>query len=558
MQSLKAEVHGAKQHSMRRVIVSAALGTLFEWYDFYLYGTLATVFSAKFFSGVSETAAFIYALLAFGIGFAARPVGALVFGRLGDMLGRKHTFLITMTLMGASTLAVGLLPTYAAVGSLAPILLVSLRVLQGIGIGGEYGGAAIFVAEHSPRRRRGSMTSWIQLVGGVGMLMALAVVFLCRRFFGASFDAWGWRVPFLLSGILLAISIYVRLSVSESPLFLKMKAQGKTSKAPIRETLTQWRNLKAALLAVFGLVGGVTVVTYTALIYLLFFLTRSLRLDETLATHYVLVIMACAMPLYFGAGVLSDWVGRKPLILGACLISALTIFPTFRAITHAANPALEAARTLHPVTVIADQSTCAVQFDLLGRERIASDCDRAKQLLAKGGIPYTNEAAASGAATTVKVGDVAFSGADLAGLRKGLNAGGYRDKADPAQIDKPVLWGLIFFLFVLAATTYGPLAAALVDLFPARIRYTALSFPYQLAAGLIGGFFPTVSFAIVARTGDIYSGLWYPAFFSMLTAIVGFLFLPSGQVEDEALDSDSASAIATDEASSAAQVTRGA
>ncbi|PYE25490.1 sugar transport protein [Paraburkholderia silvatlantica] len=556
METLKTDVHGAKQHSMRRVLASATLGTLFEWYDFYLYGTLATVFSTKFFSGVSETAAFIYALLAFGIGFASRPIGALIFGRLGDMLGRKHTFLITMILMGVSTLGVGLLPTYATVGGVAPILLVCLRVLQGIGIGGEYGGAAIFVAEHSPRNRRGSMTSWIQLVGGVGMLMALAIVFLCRQLFGASFDDWGWRVPFLLSGILLAISIYIRLSVSESPLFLKMKTQGKTSKAPIRETLTQWRNLKAALIAVFGLVGGVTVVTYTALIYLLFFLTRSLRLDETLATHYVLVIMACAMPLYVGAGVLSDWVGRKPLILGACLVSALTIFPTFRAITHAANPALEAARTSHPVTVVADQSTCSVQFDLLGRAKAASDCDRVKQLLAKEGIPYTNEAAETGAATTVRVGDVTFLGAGLAALREGLSAGGYRDKADPTRIDKPVLWSLIFFLFVLAAMTYGPLAAALVDLFPARIRYTALSFPYQLAAGLVGGFFPSISFAIVAQTGDIYSGLWYPAFFSMLTAIVGFLFLPTGRVEDEALDSDLASA--PDNASSPAKVTRGA
>lgn len=556
METLQAEVRGAKQHSMRRVIVSATVGTLFEWYDFYLYGTLAAVFSTKFFSGVSGTAAFIYALLAFGIGFASRPVGALIFGRLGDMLGRKHTFLVTMTLMGVSTLAVGLLPTYATVGSLAPILLVCLRVLQGIGIGGEYGGAAVFVAEHSPRNRRGSMTSWIQLVGGVGMLMALAVVFLCRQLFGAAFDDWGWRVPFLLSGILLAVSIYIRLSVSESPLFLKMKAQGKTSKAPIRETLTQWRNLKAALIAVFGLVGGVTVVTYTALIYVLFFLTHSLRLDQTLATHYVLVIMACAMPLYFGAGVLSDWVGRKPLILGACLISALTIFPVFRAITQAANPALEAASSAHPVTVVADPSTCSVQFDLPGQRKVASDCDRVKQLLANGGIPYANEAAATGAATTVQVGNAVFSGADLAALRERLNASGYRDKADPAQIDKPVLWSLIFFLFVLAAMTYGPLAAALVDLFPARIRYTALSFPYQLAAGLIGGFFPSISFAIVARTGDIYSGLWYPAFFSMLTAIVGFLFLPTARVEDEAPDSDLAGA--TDNASSVAKLTRGA
>lgn len=553
IRSAAAEPH--RQRGIKRVLASATLGTLFEWYDFYLYGTLATVFSKQFFAGVSETAAFIYALLAFGIGFASRPIGALVFGRFGDTLGRKHTFLITMTLMGASTIAVGFLPNYATIGAAAPVLLVCLRVLQGIGIGGEYGGAAIFVAEHVERRHRGSMTSWIQTVGGVGMLMALAVVYACREIFGPSFDTWGWRVPFLLSGLLLALSLYIRLSVSESPLFQRMKAQGRTSKAPLRETFGQWQNLKAAIVAIFGLVAGITVVVYTAQIYLLYFLTRSLKLDERIAMHYVLVIMALSMPLYWVAGALSDRIGRKPIILGGCFVAAVTVFPIFHAITHFANPALESAIISNPVSIIADPSTCSFQLDPIGRRKLASDCDQVKQLLTKGGVPYTNEPAETATPTKVRIGEQYFAAGDLKGLAAGLKSAGYRDSANPEAINRPVLWALIFLLFVLMATTYGPLAAALVDMFPARIRYTALSFPYQLGAGIIGGFFPTVSFAIVAETGNIYSGLWYPAAFSMMTAIVGAVFLPRTSVDDEALESATAPPLPGNEP--ARKVTRG-
>jgi MFS family permease len=515
------------------VLIAATLGTLFEWYDFFLYGTLASVFSRQFFSGVSESTAFIYALLAFGVGFASRPVGALIFGRLGDMLGRKYTFLATLLLMGGSTLAVGFLPSYQTLGVAAPAILICLRVLQGIGIGGEYGGAAIFVAEHAPSNKRGAYTSWIQTTGGIGMILALVVVFICRYFIGQSFETWGWRVPFILSGGLLAMSLYIRLSVSESPLFLKMKAEGKTSKAPLRETFGQWKNVKTALVAMFGLVTGMTTVLYTAQIYVLFFLTHSLRLAESTATIYVVVILALSMPLYWVVGVVSDKIGRKPIILTGCLVAALTIFPMFHAITHYANPALEAASSAYPVTVVADTRTCSLQFDPIGKKQFTSDCDRIRLLLTKVGIPYSNEVAAAGATTMVEIGNNRLAGFDPVVLKNALQQAGYRETADLAQVNKPMLFLLIFLLCVLMAMTYAPMAAALVEMFPARIRYTALSFPYQLGTGLVGGFFPTVSFAIVAETGNIYAGLWYPAFFAMLTAVVGFLFLPRENVGEE-------------------------
>ncbi|MGV7241144.1 MFS transporter [Caballeronia sp. M23-90] len=507
-----------------RIIVASTVGTLFEWYDFFLYGTLANVISEQFFSSLNVQSKYIFALLAFGVGFAFRPLGALIFGRLGDMMGRKYTFLFTLLLMGGATFCVGLLPNYASWGAWSPSILILLRIIQGIGIGGEYGGAAVFVAEHAPARRRGEHTSWIQTTGAMGMVFSLVVVYVTREITGNSFASWGWRLPFLFSGILLPVCLYLRMSISESPLFLQMKAEGTTSKAPIRETLGNWANLKIVLIALFGLVTGTTVVIYTGQVYSFFFLAHTLRVESGIAGLYVAMALVLSMPLFWFFGMLSDRVGRRPVILLGCLLGALTYFPIFHGLTHYANPALEYAINRSPVKIIGDSSSCSLQFDVIRTREVLSLCDKTKTLLASGGVPYSFDRVA-GSETMVAIGDTFFKATDSSNIRKGLAAAGYPDRADPLRINGVMVVLLIWLMSVYLAMVFAPLAALLVEMFPPKIRLTALSLPYHLGNGIFGGFFPTIAFAIVAQTGDIYAGLWYPIIFSLLTVIVGFVFL---------------------------------
>lgn len=524
--------NGAHTRSARattRIIAAATAGTLFEWYDFFLYGALASEISRQFFSALDHDMQFLFALLAFGVGFAFRPLGALIFGRLGDMMGRKYTFLATLVLMGGATFCVGLLPTYGTWGVWAPSILIALRILQGIGIGGEYGGAAVFVAEHAPPNKRGEHTSWIQTTGALGMVLSLIVVFAARQIAGEHFASWGWRLPFLVSGVMLLISLYIRMSISESPLFLQMKAQGKTSRAPIRETLGQWKNLKVVLIALFGLITGTTTVIYTGQVYSFFFLSHTLRVDAGLAGVYVAIALALSMPFFWLFGRLSDRIGRRVVILAGCLLGALTYFPIFHGLTHYANPALEAAIARAPVIVSGDARTCAFQFDLLGNRHFSSDCDVAKGLLAKGGVPYTFDDR-TGEPVRVSIGAAQFAARDTAGIGRALADAGYPASADPDRVNGFMVVVLVWVMSLYLAMVFAPLAALLVEMFPAPIRLTALSFPYHLGNGIFGGFFPTIAFAIVAHTGDIYAGLWYPVCFSIVTVVVGAIFLRPGVI----------------------------
>jgi MFS family permease len=527
-----------KKH--RRVIFASSLGTVFEWYDFYLYGSLAAIISKQFFAGVNETTAFIFALLAFAAGFAVRPFGALVFGRLGDRVGRKHTFLITIVIMGVSTALVGLLPTYASIGVAAPIALVALRLLQGLALGGEYGGAATYVAEHAPADRRGHYTSWIQTTATLGLFLSLLVILGCRWLFGAEFETVGWRAPFLLSLVLLGISIYIRLQLAESPVFMEMKAQGHISTSPLRDSFGRSKNLKVVLLALFGATAGQAVVWYCGQFYSLFFLTQTLKVDAQTANLLVAGALLIGTPFFIVFGKLSDRIGRKPIILAGCLIAALTYFPLFKALTHFANPAVEAARVAHPVAVVADPSQCHFQFDPIGRARFTNSCDIAKGMLAKAGIPYSNEAA-PGSVATIRIGEMevaSFEGTELgaaefkqkndamsAALTAALKEAGYPLSADPERINHVMVLAVLTLLVIYVTMVYGPIAAWLVELFPSRIRYTSMSLPYHIGNGWFGGFLPTVSFALVALTGDIYYGLWYPIAIAMMTFVIGGLFL---------------------------------
>jgi MFS family permease len=523
----------------RRVIVASSLGTIFEWYDFYLYGSLAAVISRQFFSGVNPTAGFIFALLAFAAGFAVRPFGALVFGRLGDLVGRKHTFLVTIVLMGCSTFVVGILPSYATIGIAAPITLVILRLLQGLALGGEYGGAATYVAEHAPAGKRGAYTSWIQTTATLGLFLSLVVILSCRVLLGnEAFEAWGWRIPFLLSLGLLGISVWIRLKLDESPVFKAMKAQGTRSKSPLRESFAQWGNLKIVLLALFGLAAGQAVVWYTGQFYALFFLTQILKVDAQTANILVAVALLLGTPFFVVVGVLSDRVGRKPLIMLGCALAVFTYFPLFRALTHYANPALAAAQERSPVVVLADPTDCSVQFNPVGTSTFTSSCDVAKAALVARGVPYRNVDALAGSVASIRVGDVeipAFdaSGTDVAdrrsifetALRVALDAAQYPVVADPTRINTPMVVVVLWILMLYVTLVYGPIAAMLVEMFPSRIRYTSMSLPYHIGNGWFGGFLPTTAFAIVAGTGDIYSGLWYPVIIAAMTFVVGTLFL---------------------------------
>ena len=535
----------------RKVIFASSLGTVFEWYDFYLYGSLAAIIGKQFFKG-DPTTSFIFALLTFAAGFIVRPFGALVFGRLGDMIGRKYTFLITILIMGASTFIVGLLPGYDSIGIAAPIILVSLRVLQGLALGGEYGGAATYVAEHAPEGKRGAFTSWIQTTATAGLFLSLLVILFTRQAMGEeAFAAWGWRVPFLVSVLLLGVSVWIRLSMNESPAFAKMKAEGKTSKAPLTESFLHGRNAKIVLLALIGLTMGQAVVWYTGQFYALFFLTQTLKVDGATANIMIAIALALATPFFIFFGSLSDKIGRKWIILGGCLIAALTYFPIFKAITHYANPALETALQNSPVTVIADPATCNFQFNPTGTKKFPSSCDIATGILTGASVAYTKQDAPAGTVATVKVGEKVIPSfnatLDAAGLNfdaaskkseaalktdigAAVKAAGYPAKADPAQINQPMTVLFLFILVLYVTMVYGPIAAMLVEMFPTRIRYTSMSLPYHIGNGWFGGLLPTISFAMVAFKGDIYYGLWYPIVIALITVVIGGLFV--GETKD--------------------------
>jgi MFS family permease len=561
----------------KKVIFASSLGTVFEWYDFYLYGSLAAIIAKQFFSGLDEGSAFIFALLAFAAGFIVRPFGAIFFGRLGDMIGRKYTFLVTILIMGLSTFIVGILPNYATIGVAAPVILIILRLLQGLALGGEYGGAATYVAEHSPQGRRGEYTAWIQTTATLGLFLSLMVILGTRTIIGEeAFSDWGWRVPFLVSIIMLGISVYIRLSMNESPAFQKMKSEGKTSKAPLSESFGQWKNLKIVILALFGLVMGQAVVWYTGQFYALFFLTQALKVDGPTANIMVAISLIIGTPFFILFGILSDKIGRKPIIMAGVLIGALTFFPAFKMLTEAANPDLAKAQANSQVTVTADPAECSFQFNPTGTVKFTSSCDIAKQRLAGASVSYENIVAPAGTQAVIKVGetevkvkyspeDIATAkakaeaklaevsaaapvdekavaaakksvadlsnektaGATLLGANLGaaLKAAGYPAKADMAKFDKVKVVMILSFLVLLVTMVYGPIAAMLVELFPTRIRYTSMSLPYHIGNGWFGGLMPTTAFAIVAQTGNMYNGLWYPVIIASATFVIGMLFV---------------------------------
>ncbi len=509
----------------RKIIFASSLGTVFEWYDFFLYGALAAVISKQFFAGVNDTTAFIFALMAFAAGFLVRPFGALVFGRLGDMIGRKYTFLVTIVLMGLSTFAVGLLPTYASIGIAAPIILVILRMLQGLALGGEYGGAATYVAEHAPPGKRGLHTGFIQSTATLGLLLSLLVVLGSRYVSGDQFETWGWRLPFLLSIVLLAISTWIRMSMHESPAFVKMKAQGKTSRAPIRESFGSWENLKVVFTALFSINAGQAVTFYTAQFYVLFFFSHMLKMDPGQANTLLIISVVIGAPFFVFFGWLSDRVGRKPILMTGLLLATLLYFPLFKALSHYANPQIDAASRPAPIVVIADPQGCTFQFDPVGKARFDSQCDKVKTFLVKQGLPYSSETAAAGSPVVVSIGDQQISGFDEAAMRAAIDKAGYPAKADAASVNQPMVVLLIVVMILIATMTYGPLAAVMVELFPTRIRYTSMSLPYRIGNGWFGGFLPTVSFALVVYTGDIFYGLWYPVFITGISLVVGLFCL---------------------------------
>jgi MFS family permease len=583
----------------KKVIFASSLGTVFEWYDFYLYGSLAAIIAKQFFAGLDPTSAFIFALLAFAAGFIVRPFGALVFGRLGDMIGRKYTFLVTILIMGMSTFIVGVLPNYNAIGTAAPVILIALRLLQGLALGGEYGGAATYVAEHAPHGRRGAYTAWIQTTATGGLFLSLLVILGVRTSLGEEvFADWGWRIPFIVSIALLGVSVWIRMSMNESPAFKKMKEEGKTSKAPLSESFGQWSNLKIVILALVGLVAGQAVVWYTGQFYALFFLTQALKVDGATANILVAVSLLIATPFFVVFGSLSDKIGRKPIILGGCLVAALTYFPLFRALTEAANPDLARAQASSPVTLTADPAECSFQFNPTGTAKFTSSCDVAKQVLSAGSVNYDTVSGAPGSMAFIKVGDTVINSvspskvseadvpaakaaattaregaakkvADLSAsgvtgkevadaekalkeadatlasfdkdpkaaavkvmeaqfkksLAGALKSAGYPAKADPAKINKPVIVAILTLLVIYVTMVYGPIAAMLVEMFPTRIRYTSMSLPYHIGNGWFGGLLPTTAFAIVAQTGNMYNGLWYPIIIASITFVIGLLFV---------------------------------
>ena len=530
----------------KKVIFASSLGTVFEWYDFYLYGSLAAIIAKQFFSGLDPAAAFIFALLAFAAGFLVRPFGALVFGRLGDMIGRKYTFLVTILIMGMSTFVVGILPSYSSIGVAAPVILIALRMLQGLALGGEYGGAATYVAEHAPHGHRGAFTSWIQTTATLGLFLSLLVILGTRSSMPeADFAAWGWRIPFLLSIALLAVSVYIRLSMNESPAFQRMKSEGKISKAPLSESFGEWKNLKLVLLALFGLTAGQAVVWYTGQFYVLFFITQVLKVEPTTANLLVAASLLIGTPFFIVFGSLSDKIGRKPIIMLGLLLAVVTYFPVFQALTKAANPDLAAAQASAKVVVVSDDASCSFQGSPIAREiDFKSSCDIAKRYLAQNAVSYSNQSAPAGTPSKVMIGttEIEAPSATVANLKfdeestkkiaefkksvsEALKEAGYPAKADLAKLDKVTVVVILTYLVILVTMVYGPIAAMLVELFPTRIRYTSMSLPYHIGNGWFGGLLPTTAFAIVAQTGDMYNGLWYPIIVAGATFVIGMIFV---------------------------------
>ncbi|KFX63347.1 MFS transporter [Paraburkholderia fungorum] len=533
-------------HEEKRVIFASSLGTVFEWYDFYLAGSLAIFISKSFFSGVNPTAAFIFTLLSFAAGFAVRPFGAIVFGRLGDMVGRKYTFLVTIVIMGLSTFLVGFLPGYASLGIASPVIFIAMRMLQGLALGGEYGGAATYVAEHAPAGRRGFYTAWIQTTATLGLFLSLLVILGVRTALGEdTFAAWGWRIPFIASIILLGVSVWIRLQLHESPVFERIKAEGKTSKAPLTEAFGQWKNLKIVILALIGLTAGQAVVWYTGQFYTLFFLTQTLKVDGATANILIAIALLIGTPFFLFFGSLSDRIGRKPIIMAGLLLAACTYFPLFKALTHYTNPALETATAKSPIVVIANPDECSFQFNPVGTAKFTSSCDIAKSALSKAGLNYENVAAPAGTLAEIKVGDTVINtydgkAADAKDQGKAfdktlattLKTAGYPPKADPSQINWPMSVVILTIMMIYVTMVYGPIAAMLVEMFPTRIRYTSMSLPYHIGNGWFGGFLPATAFAIVAAKGNIYSGLWYPIVVALITLVIGMLFVKETKDSD--------------------------
>ena len=535
--------------SLRTVVVASAAGTAFEWYDFFVFGSLATVIARHFFADAGETVAYILALLTFGLGFIVRPLGALVFGWFGDRTGRKTTFLVTITVMGVATVAIGLLPDYGQIGLAAPILLLIMRVLQGFALGGEYGGAAIYVAEHSPPKKRGLLTGWIQTTAAFGLIGALAVILITRRIVGVeAFDEWGWRIPFLLSALLLAVSLWIRLKLNESPAYQRMEEEGGERRAPYREAFFQWGNGRFVLIALFGIMIAQGAVWYCGYFYTRFFMERVLKIDTNTVDQLVLMVTVASAGLYVFFGWLSDRVGRKPVMLFGMVLALVAFFPGFHALTKAANPALAEAQAAAPVTVVADPATCALQFDPIGKAAFTSSCDIAKSVLSNAGVSYGNADAAPGSVAMVRVGGTEIASVEGAGMdaaalktaraavetriKAALVVAGYPARADPARINMTLVFGILMIFMVAATALYGPQAAALVELFPTRVRYTAMSLPYNIGTGWVGGLLPAASFALVAWSGNIYFGLWYSVGFTALAAVVALIWLPETKGRD--------------------------
>ena len=540
-----------KAPGLKTVVGASAAGTAFEWYDFFIFGSLTTIIARHFYADVGESTAYILALLTFGVGFVVRPLGALVFGWFGDRTGRKTTFLVTITLMGVATVAIGLLPDYDQIGIAAPILLLTMRVLQGFALGGEYGGAAIYVAEHAPVKKRGFLTGWIQTTAALGLIGALSVILVTRQIVGVeAFDEWGWRIPFLLSALLLAISLWIRLKLHESPSYRRMEEEGGERRAPYKEAFLTWRNGRFVLLALFGIMIAQGAVWYCGYFYTRFFMERVLKVEVATVDQLVLAVTVVSAGLYVFFGWLSDKVGRKPVMLFGMILALVAFFPGFHALTRAANPALAEAQAASPVTVVADPATCAVQFDPVGKTAFASSCDIAKNVLSNAGVSYSNISAEPGSLALVRIGGAEVASVEGAGLdpaalkaarsdvetrvKAALVEAGYPTRADPARLNFGLTFGILLIFIVAATALYGPQAAALVELFPTRVRYTAMSLPYNIGTGWIGGLLPAASFALVAWSGNIYFGLWYSVVFTLIAVVVSLIWLP--ETKDRDLD----------------------